>query len=271
MAVEAATRSDGSSPIVVLVSDLTTEDVRRRLGATKLPVRADIVDGIAVAWDELGRPGEWLTGAQRAAVVVEVRNAWECRICAERKAAVSPYSVTEEHPSYDGLPPSWVDVVHRLTTDSARLTRRWYEDSLATGIVENELIELISVTCIAVTIDSFLEAIGVAWLAPPLVSTEAPARQHQPMAARGPGWAQTIAPEDADGDFADFYADDMGFYIRRALTLEPTEARRFFALMDRLYLHDPRVRELDGYDRAVSRAQMEFLAARTSALLECFY
>ena len=29
--------------------------------------------------------------------------------------------------------------------------------------------------------------------------------------------------------------------------------------------------ELEGVDRAISRAQMEFIATRTSAYLDCFY
>ena len=41
--------------------------------------------------------------------------------------------------------------------------------------------------------------------------------------------------------------------------------------MNPLYLADPRIRELDGLARAIGRAQMEFLAARASMLLGCYY
>ena len=36
-------------------------------------------------------------------------------------------------------------------------------------------------------------------------------------------------------------------------------------------LEDPRIYELEGLERGISRAQMEFLAARASALLGCYY
>ena len=42
-------------------------------------------------------------------------------------------------------------------------------------------------------------------------------------------------------------------------------------LLNSLYLEDPRLFELEGLERGISRAQMEFLAARASALLGCYY
>ena len=71
-----------------------------------------------------------------------------------------------------------------------------------------------------------------------------------------------MTPADAGPDFADFYANDSHFYIRRALTLLPSETRRMWDLLNVLYMEDPRIHELDGLDRAISRAQIEFLAAR---------
>jgi hypothetical protein len=41
--------------------------------------------------------------------------------------------------------------------------------------------------------------------------------------------------------------------------------------MNPLYMEDPRINETDGLDRGISRAQIEFLAARCSALLGCVY
>ena len=41
--------------------------------------------------------------------------------------------------------------------------------------------------------------------------------------------------------------------------------------MNLLYMPDPRIRELDGLDRSIGRAQMEFLASRASMMLDCYY
>jgi hypothetical protein len=223
------------------------------------------------AWAELGAPGDWLDGATRLAVAAEARRAWDCELCARRKAALTPYAVDGEHDYTGALPAAWVDVVHRLTRDSGRLTAAWFGRALAGGMAEDEFIEIVSVTVLAITIDAYLLGIGMAPPALPDPVAGEPPRQRVAAAKPGPGWVATIAPEDVEPDFADFYANGSHFYIRRALTLLPAETRRMWALLNTLYLEDPRVHELDGLDRAISRAQMEFLAARASALLGCYY
>lgn len=239
--------------------------------STDLPIRDELWAALAKAWAELGQAGAWLTGAQRVAVAAEARQARRCALCRSRKEALSPYAVSGRHDHQGRLPEPWVEVIHRVVTDSGRLSERWYQAALDAGLIEDELIEIISVTVIAVTVDAFALGIGLPAPALPGVGPGDPARRHEPTAKRGPGWAQTVAPEDADADFADFYANDSHFYIRRSLTLVPEETRRLWALLNMLYMEDPRVRELEGLTRGISRAQIEFLAARASALLGCYY
>ena len=80
-----------------------------------------------------------------------------------------------------------------------------------------------------------------------------------------------IAPEDASGPDADVYGDG-GFMpnIMRALSLVPDEVRMLRRLAATHYLAveqipDPTAR------RALDRMQIELVAARVSALNECFY
>jgi hypothetical protein len=97
-----------------------------------------------------------------------------------------------------------------------------------------------------------------------------PARKRPGGVKIGPGWAPTVAPEDAGSELGNFY--DIGHqFIRRSLTLVPDELNRFWNLMDSLYMANPGVNELEGIDRAISRAQMEFIATRVSKYLDCFY
>ena len=125
---------------------------------------------------------------------------------------------------------------------------------------------------IATVIDIFALAIGLPAPDLPAVRDGAPARaaasRPRPPAPAGspPSRRKTPVP-----DFADFYGNDSGFYIRRSLTLLPGEVRKFWAVMNLLYMPDPRIRELDGLDRSISRAQMEFLASRASMMLDCYY
>jgi hypothetical protein len=234
-------------------------------------LRPDLRDALNRNHDRLAQPGCWLDGRQRLDVAAEARNAWDCPLCQVRKEALSPHAVSGDHVGLGRLPAPWVDVIHRLVTDPGRLSARWYHDAMDGGMVEDEIIEVISVTVQAVVIDCFTAAIGMDRPAPPEPAPGQPARKHAAEAKTGPGWAATIAPEDAQPDFADFYDNDSHFYIRRSLTLVPGETRRLWDLLNHLYLEDPRVFELDGLERDISRAQIEFLAARASALLGCYY
>lgn len=239
--------------------------------AASLPIRADLAAALDRGWAQLGGTGAWLTGEERVAVVREARAAWDCAVCRERKAALSPYAVDGDHDAATDLPEPWVDVIHRVVTDAGRLTEKWCREVQGRGIAEDEYVELVTVTTIATVIDIFALAIGLPAPDLPAAQDGAPARRREPTAAPGPGWVATIAPENAGPDFADFYGNDSGFYIRRSLTLLPGEVRKFWAVMNLLYMPDPRIRELDGLDRSISRAQMEFLASRASMMLDCYY
>jgi hypothetical protein len=234
-------------------------------------IRPELVPALGVALEQLGHKGDWLDAKKRLAVAREARNAWSCAICEDRKDALSPYAVEGDHDHLDELPEAWVDVIHRVVTDSGRLTESWLRDHLAGGMAEDEYIEIVSVTIITTVIDTF--ALGIGMTAPdlPEATPGIPDRYRRADASPGPGWVSTIAPEDAAADFADFYDNDSHFYIRRSLTLRPQETRRFWEIMNQLYMEDPRLHELDGLTRGINRAQMEFLAARASMLLGCYY
>jgi hypothetical protein len=234
-------------------------------------LRPELLPALETAIAQLGQPGDWLDGAQRLAVAREARRAWSCGVCAERIAALSPYAIEGEHDSDGDLPADWVDAIHRVVTDSGRLTETWLRSHLAGGMAEDEYVEIVSVTIITTVIDTFALGIGIDPPDLPEATAGIPDRYRRADARPGPGWVSTIAPEDAAADFADFYDNDSHFYIRRSLTLRPQEVRRFWNLMNPLYMEDPRVHELDGLTRGINRAQIEYLAARASMLLGCYY
>lgn len=241
------------------------------LHASAIEPRADLVEALDIAWRRLAEPGEWLTGRQRIAVAKCARQAWACNGCDVRKAALSPYAPAPDHTGAADLDPAWVDVIHFTIRDSGRMTQRVYDEALAAGMNEDEFVEVITVAILTQTMDAFAFGIGLPQLALPAPVEGAPPRVRAEKATPGPGWVPTIAPEDASPDFVEFYDNEYYFFIRRALTLVPRQTRQYWDLTRNLYLEDPRIPELEGLERSISRSQMEFLAARASALLGCYY
>lgn len=88
---------------------------------TQAGIRQDIPAAIQRVWDNLARPGEWLTSAEKLAIAAEVRAVQRCSLCRERKEALSPYAVNGSHDSASQLDPARIDAIYRVVTDPGRL------------------------------------------------------------------------------------------------------------------------------------------------------
>ena len=133
-----------------------------RYARSRIPIRRDIPRAHRRAWEQIARPGTWWTGAQRVAIAAEVRRSADCALCAERKQALSPEAVDGLHDRASELPEAAVEVIHRVTTDPGRLSRRWIEGILASGLSDAQYVELIGVLVRVVSIDQFHRALGFA-------------------------------------------------------------------------------------------------------------
>ena len=235
-----------------------------------IPVRRDLLHAHQRAWHRLARPGAWWTGSERVAIAAEVRNAARCRACRERKQALSPAAVTAPHDAVTKLRPAALDAVHRVTSDPARLSKAWFEQTLVAGLHDGEYVELVGVVVTVVSIDSFCRGLGVpAHLLPEPVPGEP--SHYRPEAARLEGaWVPTIPASDTRGAEADLWPPGRTGNVIRALSLVPDEVRSLSELGAAHYLPFNRMMDLRA-GRAIDRMQIELLAARVSALRECFY
>lgn len=223
-----------------------------------LPIRPDLERAHARAWDGLAAPGTWWSGAERVAIAEETRWARGCRLCSERKAAISPAMVAGTHDHGGALPEAVVEAVHRVVTDPARLTRRWLDDLLARGLSDAHYVEALGVAARTVAIDAFSRGIG---------------RPLSPLPAPIPGAPSGLRPADAaPGEAWVPMCPVRVPNVARALSLVPAEVEAVRELLAAHYVPFERVPDLD-YEpgRAISRAQMELLAARVSASNQCFY
>jgi len=235
-----------------------------------VPVRGDLPAAYRRAWRRLAAPGTWWTGAERVAIAAEVRQAARCRLCQQRKLALSPELVDGSHESVGKLPAAAVEVIHRVVSEPARLTRSWFEKQLATRLTDAQYVEIIGVVVSVMSIDTFQRGLGLPPEPLPEPLPGEPSRR-RPAGARAEGaWVPMIAERRATGEESDLYVKGRIANVLRALSLVPEEVRGLRDLSAAQYLSPDQLVDLRA-GRALDRAQMELLAGRVSALNECFY
>jgi alkylhydroperoxidase family enzyme len=233
-------------------------------------IRTDLAEAHRRAWDRLARPGSWWTGAERVAIAAETRHAMGCALCARRKAALSPYAVAGSHDHLGALPDAAVEAIHAIVAHPSRLTRRWYQGVLAGGLSDGQYVELVGVVAHVTAIDTFCRGIGVPPHPLPASVPGTPSRYCPSAAKQNEAWVPNIAHDDHGPDEADLFRGRRS-NIRRALTLVPDEARGFFDLVETQYLPGAAMTDFAHEYRAITHAQVELVAARVSALNQCFY
>lgn len=238
------------------------------------PIRADIGDAHRWYWERLARPGAWWTGAERVAIAAEVRRAPGCRLCTERKTALSPGMVAGEHDSDGRLPAPAVDAVHRIVTDASRLSKSWLEKLHADGLGDGHYVELVGVVVAVVSIDAFHHNLGLAPEPLPDPEPGAASGYRPPNAMPGAAWVPWIPGNRASGPEADLYPNaSQAPNVYLAMSLVPDAVRAMGRLSQAQYI-SPAIVAAPGRNepgRAIDRSQIELVAGRVSALNECFY
>ena len=236
------------------------------------PIRGDISAAHRAYWKKLATPGSWWTGAERVAIASESRSALECRLCEARKRALSSYGDSGKHDHEDLLPEVAVDAVHRIITDQSRISQKYVNDNVEGGLSKPAYVELVGVVVATFSIDEFHRSLGL-----PL--------EHLPKPHKGPisrysprhltedmGYVPTIRNQRPEGDEADLWPGDKTANVVRALSLVPNAVRDWRELGGAHYLSFDGMRNF-GKDesRSLSRTQIELVAARVSAINQCFY
>jgi hypothetical protein len=222
-------------------------------------------------WPTIGQPGDWWTGAERVAMIAEARAAESCSLCADRKAALSPYAVDSEHEAGPELPAAAVDAIHRIVTDPGRLSSQWFEECEEAGMAPPQVIELGGVVSTVTIADTLSRALDRPRLALPDTHPGEPARKLPAgLEIRG-AWAPMVVPENAEGIMKMMYenvAERTGFVFNvvRALSSAPSAWSLFLQTFLPNYATDGPMPE-----NALSRVQVELLASSTSEFNDCFY
>jgi len=239
-----------------------------KVGGKPLPIRESLVREMEVAWKRLAGPGTWWTGAERLTIAAEARHATNCRLCQRRREALSPYTHDGEHDAMGELAPAAVEAIHRLVTDAGRITKKWVR---SLDLDETKYVEIIGVLAVLTGLDTLHGALGLPLTQLPAAMPGEPVRRKPQGAKRNLAWVETVAPEDVGAGEPNPYPLHGDKNIHRGISLVPQEVINFFDLDVELYMKDDEIRDFDTEYRAISHAQIELIAGRTSALAGCFY
>jgi hypothetical protein len=239
----------------------------------RYPVRASFAEAHNRYWKRLAAPGTWLSGAERVAVAKEVRQARSCKFCIQRKAALSPYQVDGTHDTVTGLTDTMVEVVHIVTTDSARLTKAWFDGIMQQGLSAEQYVEIIGTLVEVFSIDEFCRALDIPFNDLPEPLPGEPSK-YRPANIREDGdgtWVPLLPNVVDSGPESDLWENHAGNVIR-ALSLVPDEVRDMLDLLGVHYLNNTEIWNVkDAPQGTISRIQTEVVAARVSAHNRCFY
>jgi len=238
---------------------------------SSLPVRDDLVAAHERAWAAIAAPGTWLEGARRVAVAAEIRQARDCAHCARIRAALSPNAAQGEHTHTGKLSPAEVELVHRVVGDPGRLTEAWSQSVLARGLTEGAYVEIVGLIAMVMIMDTCTRALGLPERTLPAAVAGEPSHYTPPGAKKRAAWLSLVEPEDAVAADGPLYPNPKVGYIFRALSLVPEAVRQYWDLACAHYLPSDVVYKFDTSIRAISRPQVEVLAARVSALHQCAY
>ena len=235
------------------------------------PVRDDLALAHDAAWDALAAPGTWLAGAERIAVAAEIRHAFSCAHCANIKAALSPNAVQGAHSGTGAFAAGATELIHRIVNDSGRLSEKWSQSILAQGVDEGRYVEITGIIAMVMIMDSFSRALGAEPrpLPPPLPGE--PTRYRPAGAKKQAAWLPLVEPQDATEADGPMYPSPKAGYIYRGLSSVPQSLRDYWALANLHYLPGQFVYQFDSSIRAITRPQIEIIAARVSAMHQCVY
>ena len=216
-----------------------------------------IEQAIERATESLTGAGDWLTGEQRRAAWLECRDAATNELDLARKAAISPMAVPGGHEATDQLPAAAVEVLHRIASDPGRLTRTWADETMA-EIGDTTYVELVGIAALSAAVDTYAWAIGDTEAPVPEATVGEPAQERPDTVGEVGAWVpQTTASGRAN--------------VSRSLSLVPETNKAWVGIVDSMYSRSPDFDSLDWSHRALSRPQVELVAARTTAEMECFY
>ena len=220
-----------------------------------LPIREKTISSHRMSWEVIANPGRWWTGAER----VEI-------------ARIGRAARDFDAIGSDILPEAAVFAIQKLVVDNANLSPEWYQEIIASeDMSEDRYVELVAVVVHSLSIDEFHRALALTLEPLPEPVGGQPAGERPAEAEQRSSWPPIVPKSGLNpGDEMLYGPMQWGANVISALSLIPENVRWLHDLSEGHYLSFAEMRMPDPL-RAISRPQIELIAARVSALNECFY
>ena len=222
-----------------------------------------VIDAFRAVYAGLAAPGQTLTSAQRIEVARVVRNAaprplWDKApdLFSFEHSAPTSSSAPGASEMADGLSPFLQALTERIAVESRSLDRQTVA-AIVDRIGDAMYAEVVAIVAQVVPIDHCLRAID---------------ESLEPLPDAGAGDPSLDRPEGL-GDIGAFIVATepyVGPNVARSLSLAGPDNALRLKIVRSMY-SGKNFGEMVWTDRALSRPQIELVAARTSALNECFY
>lgn len=198
--------------------------------------RPDMVEAFVRLWDRLAQPGASWTGSERVAI-----------------AAVARAARSREPIPDVPLAPEAIEAARRIGGEPASVNEAWITGEIEPAIGYPAYVEIVGLVSHLTAVDTYHRAMGI-----PL----------EPLPEPEPGDPTGVVAEGAK--LRSSWVPTEGPGVVFALSLVPSEKDGFEDLHTPLYLPTGEIGNWE-FGRTLERPQMELVAARTSAINDCFY
>jgi hypothetical protein len=214
-------------------------------------VTPEIIESFKIIWDHLGQSGNWWTAEERLEIAEEARNSNPRKLW-ERVGEVESYSKDND----EVLSPYVRAVVRLVANETSKIDQRTY-DGITKAIGEDKYAELAAVVSQIIPIDHLSDTLGVE-------------RQELPNPVDGElAMERPVGLVEGVAFLPTFPAEKLP-HVAVSLSLAQADNARRMLLVRAMYSGSS-FNEMIWEHRNLSRPQIELVAARTSALNECFY
>ncbi len=217
----------------------------------KTIVPDEVIQSFEIVWQNLGKPGAWWTGQQRIQIAQEVRNSSQPTLV-ERVNDLSKYS----HQETESLSPYVRAVVRKITYESSTIDRDAY-DRIVDVLGQDRYAELAAIVTQVVPVFTLADILGYPREKLPNAHDGAPTKERPEDLVNDVAFLPTFSPRGLP-------------HVAVSLSLAQADNARRMLLVRSMY-SGTNFGEMVWEHRSLSRQQIELVAARTSAINECFY